>query len=344
VPGFAIALAWVELFASIQTCTYISVDSLRSPSITSVSTAIDLRHVRYFLAVSEELHFGRAARRLHLSQPPLSQAIRKLEDELGVRLLDRTSRSVALTDAGRVFAEEGRKMLAAFQLAVEETRRAGGTAATLRIGWAPALPVALLLRYVEALRERAPDLFVRVAHLYTPEQVTRLRSGELDLTIAFDPGHDPELEKEPLPDGERVVAYIRSDHALAAKCVIGPGDVRQESLVTSPRSTNASLYDQTLLRFTEAGYRFKRVVEAEGATWPDLLVAVASGQGIALAPASLHDVDDVGDMVVCRDLDPELHMPATVLAWRADAPPALKGILETARQVARDLWASSDAG
>ena len=163
---------------SVQTCTYTVVPGKRSEAlITSVSTTIDLRHLRYFLAVSEELHFGRAARRLHLTQPPLSHAIRRLEEELGVRLLDRTSRSVALTDAGRVFADEGRKMLAAFQRAVEEARRAGGVGTTVRIGCVPALPIERLLAYIEALRDREPDVSIRVAHLLTLEQEKRLRAA-----------------------------------------------------------------------------------------------------------------------------------------------------------------------
>src|SRR3954447_5158313 len=102
--------------------------------------AIDIRHLRYFLAVVEELHFGRAADRLHIAQPPLSQAIRKLETELGVQLFHRTSREVVVTEAGVVFAEEARKILVGFDVAVAEARHAGGANAVLRIGCSPFLP------------------------------------------------------------------------------------------------------------------------------------------------------------------------------------------------------------
>ena len=329
---------------SVQTCTYTVVPGKRSEAlITSVSTTIDLRHLRYFLAVSEELHFGRAARRLHLTQPPLSHAIRRLEEELGVRLLDRTSRSVALTDAGRVFADEGRKMLAAFQRAVEEARRAGGVGTTVRIGCVPALPIERLLAYIEALRDREPDVSIRVAHLLTLEQEKRLRAGELDLAIVFDSGGAPDLEKQPLFAGEPLAAYLRFDHRLAANRVIGPDDVGEETLVTGPSSTNPAVYDDTMSRFSDAGYRFQNIVEAGGATWPDLLVAVASGQGIALAPASLHGRGEAGGMVVRRELSAPLQMPATFIAWRPDAALGLRGFFEAAQDVARDLWVSSRA-
>jgi DNA-binding transcriptional LysR family regulator len=312
--------------------------------MTSVPTAIDLRHIRYFLAVSEELHFGRAAERLHLTQPPLSHAIRKLEEELGVRLLERTSRSVTLTDAGRVFAQEARKMLAAVHDAVEEARRAGGVGTKLRIGCVPALPIEQLFEYVEALRGREPQLSIQVAHLFALEQVKRLRAGELDLAIVFDPVEDQALEKEPLFAGEVLAAFLRLDHRLAANQVIGPDDLREERLVTGPSRINPAVYEQTLTRFTEAGYSFQSIEEAEGATWRDLLFAVASGQGISFAPASLEDESLMDRMVARRDLDPPLRGPATLIAWRGDAPPGLRMILGTAREVARELRVSSAAG
>jgi len=139
--------------------------------------AIEFRHLRYFLAVSEELHFGRAARKLHISQPPLSQAVRKLEAELGVQLFERTSRVVKLTEAGRVFAEEARRVLADVELAVGAARRAGGAGYTLRIGCVPHLPIERLLAFLEALHERSPADRPQVTHITSGEQVSRLRSG-----------------------------------------------------------------------------------------------------------------------------------------------------------------------
>src|SRR3954469_18279523 len=118
--------------------------------------AIELRHLRYFLAVIEELHFGRAAERLSMRHPPLSQAIRVLEDELGVQLLERTSRSVTATQAGLIFAEEARSVLAGLDRAIAETRRTGGADSPLRIGCIPHLPLEQMQRFLDALQRRDP--------------------------------------------------------------------------------------------------------------------------------------------------------------------------------------------
>src|SRR6266508_1338457 len=144
---------------------------------------IELRHLRYFVMVSEELHFRRAAERLYMAQPPLSQAIRQLEEQLGVQLLDRTSRVVTLTEAGRVFAEEARKLLSGVELAVAAARRAGGGVLSLQIGFPPYLPTEPLVRFLDGLHEREPRVRPEVRHLFAFEQVGRLQRGELDLGI-----------------------------------------------------------------------------------------------------------------------------------------------------------------
>jgi DNA-binding transcriptional LysR family regulator len=212
-----------------------STGSGSGPGERSSHPAIELRHLRYFLAVSEELHFGRAAQRLHIAQPPLSQAIRKLEHELGVSLLRRTSRVVTQTEAGRVFAEEARNVLASFDRALAEARKAGGVGTKLRIGCAVDLAIEQLLRFLTALHETEPALEAHVTHLPASEQVARLRQGDLDLGIFFLAEEYDDLEMSPVFSGEHLAVFLPRDHRLAARKVLGPSDLAGETLVTFPR-------------------------------------------------------------------------------------------------------------
>jgi DNA-binding transcriptional LysR family regulator len=302
--------------------------------------AIEFRHLRYFLAVSEELHFGRAARKLHISQPPLSQAIRKLEAELGVQLLERTSRVVKLTEAGRVFAEEARKVLADVELAVHAAQRAMGAGYTLRVGCVPHLPIDGLLAFLEALRERSPSDRPQVTHMTSGEQVARLRSGELDVGIFNDDGEEEGLEEEPLFPAERLVAFLAPDHPLTEHAVLRPADLAQETLVVFPQAASVAPHDRWLALLERAGYRFAGVRDAGGPDPRDLLLAVAGRLGVMLAPASLAAVSDAGALVVRRELDPQVTLANTVVAWRADPPERLRETLAVVSDIARELRAA----
>ena len=305
------------------------------------SPAIELRHLRYFVAVSEELHFGHAAERLHISQPPLSQAIRKLEAELGVLLLNRTSRLVTLTEAGRVFSEEARKVLGSFDGAVAEARRAGGANLPLRVGCVPTLPIERLLRFLGALQDRDPSVGSQVTHLGTLDQVQLLRAGGLDLGI-FYAADESELECLPLFAGEPLAAYLAPDHVLAAKEVLTPADLLDEILVTSARTINPALYDRVLAAIEAAGYRFGGVHQGGGMHARDLLLAVARGPGVTIVPFSLKEVSEAGSLVIRRTLDPPVLMPDVVVAWRANPPRHLRATLETVRRVAVELRRCDD--
>jgi DNA-binding transcriptional LysR family regulator len=302
--------------------------------------AVELRHLRYFLAVFEELHFGRAAKRLRIAQPPLSQAIRKIEAELGVQLFERTSRMVSATDAGTAFAIEAKKVLAAFDVAVAEARQAGGAASPLRIGCVPHLPIQPLLRFLGSLHERDPNVRVQVTHLNFLEQVRFLSAGELDLGIFHAAADHPELEFEPLFVGEPLAAFLPPGHPLADHRVLKPADLRKETLVVFPQEANPALHERTLARIDEAGYRFGGLREAGGMNPRDVMLSVAEGLGVALGPVSLQEVSDVGSIVLRRPLDPPLTMPDMVVAWRADPPGRLKEKLALVREVAKTLHAA----
>ena len=312
------------------------------PGERSAHPAIELRHLRYFLAVSEELHFGRAAQRLHIAQPPLSQAIRKLEHELGVSLLRRTSRVVTQTEAGRVFAEEARNVLAAFDRALAEARKAGGVGTKLRIGCAVNLAIERLLRFLTALHETEPALEAHVTHLAASEQVERLRRGELDLGIFFYAEEYDDLEMSPLFTGEHLAVYLPRNHRLAAREVLGPSDLADETLVTFPREANPALHDHLLTSWGAAGYRFSSVEEAGGLNARDLMVAVAERSGVAFWP-SLDEGGETSTIVMSRVLDPPLTMPDTVVAW-ATVPERLPGaLIAKIRDLANMLRRESDS-
>ncbi len=304
--------------------------------------AIELRHLRYFLAVSEELHFGRAAERLHIAQPPLSQAIRKLEEELGVPLLRRTSRVVTQTEAGRVFAAEARNVLASFDRALAEARKAGGIGTRLRIGCALNLAIERLLRFLTAMHELEPALEAHVTHLTAPEQVQRLRRGDLDLGIFFCAEEYNDLEVRPLFAGEQLVAYVPRDHRLAAKKALEPPDLVDETLVTFPREANRALHDHLLTSFAAAGYRFGGVREAGGYNARDLMVEVAEGSGVAFWP-STGQGDETSTIVVARALDPPLTMPDTVVAWAAVPERLPASLTASIRNLADTLRRTADS-
>src|SRR4051812_44140356 len=251
------------------------------------SLSIDLRHLRYFLAVAEELHFGRAADRLHIAQPPLSQAIRKLEKELGVQLFHRTSRHVVVTEAGLVFAEEARKILVAFDVAVAEARHAGGANAVGRIGCSPFLAASRPQGVVSAIKQRDPRIRTSVAHLVPREQRRRLVSRELDVGIAQTPGDIPGFMTERIFAGEPLMACLPVDHHLTQNDTIRPADVVDEVQIVYPRDENPAIMERFYGPIAEAGYHFREHREAPGLSERDLLFAVAEGTGILLGTRSL---------------------------------------------------------
>ena len=307
------------------------------------STAIELRHLRYFLAVFDELHFGRAAERLHMSQPPLSQAIRKLEGDLGVRLLERTSRAVTPTEAGRVFAQAARRVIADVDRAVADARDVGGSVPTLRIGCSPYVRIELLQQFLAALQRHDPELPIQTTHLFAVEQIPQLRSGELDIGIFPAAHQDLALETEPLFAGERLDLLLPPGHRLTAKPSLGPDDVKEEVLLIIPRAPNPAYHDGLRAHIETNGYHFREVVETRAMTVREVLFGVAEGRGVAFAP-ELAELSDSGTIVIRRPLDPPFAMPDTIVAWRKDVMPDSHPVLGLVREIARDLYALDAEG
>lgn len=186
---------------------------------------VGLRHLRYFVAVAEELSFTAAAKRLHMAQPPLSRSIKELEEELGVRLFDRTTRSVELTEPGKVLLEEATRTLAAFEIALVKTRQAGRIdRESLSIGFRPATSLPLLEPIARRFREEYPLVGIEPIRVEWSSQLESVLDGEVDVAFLMGPIEHPALESHPLAVVPRAVA-TPFDHPLASRSSIQIADL-----------------------------------------------------------------------------------------------------------------------
>ena len=220
---------------------------------------MELRHLRYFVAVAEECHFGRAAERLHMAQPPLSQQIKQLEDELGVQLLTRSTRRVELTPAGERYLERARSILAAIDAAGEEARLIrDGRMGRVAIGFTGSATYELLPRLSRTLRTELPELELDLrGELLTPSQVAGLVDGTLDVGFLRPPVQAPEVEVHPLRS-EPLVAVLPESHALAAGKDVVLADLAEEPFITYPARHRSVVHDAVLDACQAAGLHATR--------------------------------------------------------------------------------------
>ena len=246
---------------------------------------MELRHLRYFVAVAEELHFRRAAERLHIAQPAVSEQVRKLEAELGVRLLERTQRSVSLTDAGAAMLEEGRRVLIQADAAQRAARHAHERAVgRLRIGYLPdALPVAVpqVLRRFAAV---APKVRMTLETGTARRLLEDVREQRIDIAVACLPA--PVVGLRVVTIGrEGVVAAVPVGHPFAREAAIDLSGLTQTRLVHLARTFNPAFHDAVLGACGAAGIA-PALIEIAEPSVEQVLLAVASGAGMALLPAS----------------------------------------------------------
>ncbi|MFU4284930.1 LysR substrate-binding domain-containing protein [Pseudomonas aeruginosa] len=272
---------------------------------------MELRHLRYFIAVAEELHFGRAAERLGISQPPLSQQIQALEEEIGARLFERTNRRVELTDAGRLFLDESRQVLAQVDKAVLLARRAHlGELGELKIGFTSSAPfTSTIPSSIHAFRKAYPDVHLDLQEMSSRQVLKALLEESLQVGVIRplalpDAVHWVELFREPL------VAVLRADHPLAAGSEDGLAiaALAEEPFVFFPRSYGTGLYGQVIALTRQAGFSPRIAQEASEAM--TIIGLVSAGLGVSILPASFRRTRVDG--VVYRTLsDPE----ATTAVW-----------------------------
>ncbi|MFD5298989.1 LysR substrate-binding domain-containing protein [Streptomyces mutabilis] len=244
---------------------------------------MDLRQLRYFVAVAEERHFGRAADRLHMAQPALSQAIRRLEADLGVELLHRTTRRVELTDAGRAYLTRARAILSDVDDAAHEARRvASGSVGHLSIGCVGSATYSLLPPLSRHLAAELPGVdFAFRGEMLAPDQVEALRTGAIDVALLRPTVADSSLTVAPLRR-DRLVVAVPADHRLAGRRQVRVADLRQADLIVHSADRRSVMYDIVLGLFRDAGIDVH--VRHEVGETSTLITLVAGGLGVAIVP------------------------------------------------------------
>jgi DNA-binding transcriptional LysR family regulator len=253
-----------------------------------MNDGIESRHLRYFLAVAETLHFGKAAARLGIAQPPLSQQIRNLERLLGYSLFDRTTRGVRLTRVGEALQQRCRITLDKMRDDLEAARRLGaGQEGALTIGFSGSMMFTALPKAIERYRRLYPRIELRLRELATADQIPMLLNGILDLGFLRDGESTDQLRMESILR-EPFIAVLAKRHRLACDSTIRLADLKEEPFVLFSRSVGNLAFDRTVGCCEAAGFR-PRIVQ-EASQWPTVVRLVAAGLGVTLAPACVANV------------------------------------------------------
>lgn len=294
----------------------------------------DLRQLRYFVAVAEAGHVGRAAERLHLSQPPLSRQIRQLEANLGVSLFHRHARGVSLTEAGERLLLDAQDLLAAAEAAATTAQRtARGELGRLRLGFASTALYSILPALVRRLGEGLPAVTLELRELTAEQQFHALAGGTLDAGIVICADPPAPLDRLPLL-AEPLVACLPAQHPLAAPAGTTPlplATLRDEPFILFPRVQAPALHDRILALGQQAGFTPR--LGQQGVQMQTIVGLVSAGLGVALVPASMAGLRRPG--VCYRAIEPAgLDLP-TELVWQpAGLRPVTARLIELAREAA----------
>jgi len=297
---------------------------------------IELRHLHYFIAVAEELHFSRAAQRLCISQPPLSQQIRGLEDELGVKLFERTKRQVHLTEAGKVFLDRSYQVLAQLEQAIAVTQRIGrGEVGRLAIGFVGSATYTVLPNILSVFREQFPAVELRLHELTTAEQIQALHHKQVDIGIVRSVIIEPSLSTECVLQ-ESIILALPQTHPLSAQTKVSLSTLADESFILFPAKMGPIFYEQIINICQQAGFRPK--VAQEAVQMQTIVGLVAAGLGIAFVPACLQNFPRSG--VIYRPLQEQTPKTGLYLAWRQhDSSPVIRAFLGLAQKTTQ--WESN---
>ena len=293
---------------------------------------IEIRHLRYFLAVAETLHFGKAAAKLGIAQPPLSQQIRNLERMLGYALFDRTTRGVRLTRVGHFFAERARNTLAKMRDDVEMTRRLGaGKEGVLDVGFSGSAMLTALPKAIESYRRMFPNVELRLRELVTAEQIPALLDGSLSLGFLRDGEPTSGLAIEPILR-ETFVVVLPAAHKLAKKKrAIRPIELKNDPFVFFDRRMGSLAFDRAIACCEDAGFRPNIVQYAP--QWTTTLRLIAAGLGVSLAPACVGRLTMPG--VVYRKLRSDRWTSVDIGMKVEQKNPAAEAFLQIVRPVVK---------
>ncbi|MBD3885272.1 LysR family transcriptional regulator [Phormidium tenue FACHB-886] len=293
---------------------------------------MELRHLRYFITVAEELHFGRAADRLHMAQPPLSQQIRQLEAELGFQLFHRTKRSVQLTEAGQVFLADCQKILRQLDQAVRTGQQASrGELGQLAIGFVSSAAYSVLPPILQTFRATLPQVRLELHELTTDQQLQWMQDGRIDLGFVRPPVEDEQFRLMTIFQEPLVVA-LPIAHPLVNQPQVSLAALASEAFILFPRPLAPGLYDQIISLCQQA--KFSPNVVQEAIQMQTIVSLVAAEIGIAIVPVSLQNLQRTG--VVYKSLLESTPQAAIALAWRTqDTSATAQRFLEVVQQVAQ---------
>jgi DNA-binding transcriptional LysR family regulator len=290
----------------------------------------ELRHLRYFVAVAEELNFSRAARRLRMAQPPLSVAIRQLEAELGTELFRRSSREVTLTEAGEVFLGRARRTLAEAESAVAAAKRAAaGELGSLRIAFSWSARFETLPALGQAFRSERPEVELLTEELWNSRMAGALRDGTVDVAVALCPEVAGDLTYAPIRR-EGVVALLAGSHPLAGEQAIDLAALANEEFVLFPRELAPRLYDTLVGLCRQAGFEPTIRRESFHTDWE--LDVLADVPVVATTPESVARA--LPDGVVAVPLgEPRARLETSLVSRTGDDSPTLAAFVEVGRRL-----------
>lgn len=290
---------------------------------------MEFRQLKYFVVVAEELHFGRAAERLHLTQPALSKQIRRLEELLDFRLFHRTKHQVQLTQAGQVFLERARQLLEQAEQAVQLAKRtARGEMGQLAIGFTTSALHSVLPEMTQRFRERYPSVELTMIELCTEAQVEALLKGEVDVGFLHPPIRHKLIQLHPLL-AEEFVAVLPKNHPLQECARIPVMALARESFILHPREQGPVLYDQFFSLCQQLGFQ-PHVVQEHG-MHQTRVGLVAAGIGVTFVPESVQPL--VPPSVVCRPIEGSNLKLELAAGWRKDdSSPVLREFLKVVKE------------